>query len=441
MFRAFSDFIKEMNGNTEEEGANQCSGPPSSNCMYFLPKKRRLCRFAPVRGEKYCVEHCYLFSSKLASATNEIEFADRIPCPLDSSHTCSKSKLSKHMKKCNATKSIPKEAWYVKDINSDSTAKKENLDMVLSLKDAGIEEVKFLISKISAMETLSVHPYIPDIHPALFNELQSLQNCPKALKHTRQNSSLLCLMEKHKLIRVPACIVEFGAGRAQFTDSVIQAIESDRLTECHFVIVDRGVNRRKKDAKLRREGVLDIERIRVDIRDVALKHINAISEHPTSPIVAIGKHLCGSATDLTLRCLTQDICPNKVRGGIIALCCHHRCTWDDYCGKEYFVSQGLTAREFSIMTLLSSWAVCHFTNGQKHNGVASTTQVREGGPYDFLCQEEKERIGFKCKRIIDQGRVDFFGKNSFVSCLSEYTTTSVSLENTALIFTTNGRVI
>lgn len=52
--------------------------------------------------------------------------------------------------------------------------------------------------------------------------------------------------------------------------------------------------------------------------------------------------------------------PNEpsVLGIAIALCCHHRCEWKHYVGKEFFSSQGLTAEDFEIFQRLSSWATC-----------------------------------------------------------------------------------
>lgn len=37
--------------------------------------------------------------------------------------------------------------------------------------------------------------------------------------------------------------------------------------------------------------------------------------------------------DMALRCLCQYQGPG-VEGSVLALCCHHRCTWDSYCGLE-----------------------------------------------------------------------------------------------------------
>ena len=50
-------------------------------------------------------------------------------------------------------------------------------------------------------------------------------------------------------------------------------------------------------------------------------------------MVGVGKHVCGAATDLGLRCLlpldvsaTESDVPTS--GVAIALCCYHVCSWD-----------------------------------------------------------------------------------------------------------------
>ena len=55
-------------------------------------------------------------------------------------------------------------------------------------------------------------------------------------------------------------------------------------------------------------------------------------------VVGVSKHLCGAATDLTLRCLETFSASGNAKGKIetilIALCCHHRCDWNIYVGKD-----------------------------------------------------------------------------------------------------------
>ena len=47
-----------------------------------------------------------------------------------------------------------------------------------------------------------------------------------------------------------------------------------------------------------------------------------------------------------------------VSGLAIALCCHHRCDWRHYVGKEFFRERGLGAPEFTALQRMSSWATC-----------------------------------------------------------------------------------
>ena len=73
----------------------------------------------------------------------------------------------------------------------------------------------------------------------------------------------------------------------------------------------------------------------MDIRHLNLRGMSEIFE---KPIVCMSKHLCGVATDLSLRCIMNTLPSHDYLEGIaIALCCHHACTWDDYVNQEYFL--------------------------------------------------------------------------------------------------------
>ncbi|KAK2491363.1 hypothetical protein MC885_009370 [Smutsia gigantea] len=112
-----------------------------------------------------------------------------------------------------------------------------------------------------------------------------------------------------------------------------------------------------------------------------------------------------------------------VAGIVIALCCHHRCDWRRYVGKEYFRPLGLGALEFHYFQQRSSWATCgmrrtsleasdsaqrrkdhqnddseeHGDGGHKVTG--ASTESWSG----VLTVKEKKKIGHLCKLLIDQG--------------------------------------
>ena len=86
--------------------------------------------------------------------------------------------------------------------------------------------------------------------------------------------------------------------------------------------------------------------------------------------VIIAKHLCGLATDISLRSLQtfskKDSCDKdkqvdekiteNAHGVAIATCCHHACSWADYTGAEWLQARGISSQEFDLMKVWSSWA-------------------------------------------------------------------------------------
>lgn len=377
----------------------------------------------------YCVQHGHLFREK------SIDKDIRIPCPLDPKHTCSKSKVSKHLSKCNAARSTSQDPWYVPGINSLGNRECDD-ELVNLLKNVAEDECRMLIEslyKVASEDYETMQGTNP--HPALSNELETLASSAKALRQTKQNSALLCVMENCELLSESACFIEFGAGRGQFATSVIKALGPLKLPSNAFVLIDRSGSRRKLDAKHRQEDDITIERIRCDIKDLSLEHVKTVAHHIDLPLVAISKHLCGVATDYALRCLVNTHAQSCIKGGVMALCCHHRCVWSEYCGKEYFCDLGFSARDFSIISLLSSWAVCGFRDSAtEHDNIAGHCFTEAPYKFHFLQNSEKEKIGAICKMLINHGRMHYLRKVGFKCKLIEYTSKSVSLENVALTF-------
>lgn len=71
-------------------------------------------------------------------------------------------------------------------------------------------------------------------------------------------------------------------------------------------------------------------------------------------------------TEPTLRCPPAVLAaPGPVLGLAVALCCHHRCEWRHYVGRQFFAQRGLGAAEFSAFCRMSSWATCGLREGRK----------------------------------------------------------------------------
>ncbi|KAM6066033.1 tRNA:m(4)X modification enzyme TRM13 homolog [Chlamydotis macqueenii] len=286
-------------------------------------------------------------------------------------------------------------------------------------------------------------------------------------------------MEKLHLLGPGRCFVEFGAGRGKLSHWVDVALHN--VENVQFLLVERATTRFKVDGKHKRRDSV-FERLRVDIQHLCLKKV-PILEKTKLPVVGIGKHLCGAATDLALRCLVEsyttcfdgeneepapkrsrtdktEVASNNpdnesnndckpVAGIVIALCCHHKCDWTHYVGREFFKSAGLGPVEFNYFQRMSSWATCGMremvtkastseeseeqtSDTEHHEQTFSKTESGSDTLQGILTVEERKEIGCLCKLLIDHGRIEYLKQRGYKAALQYYTESAVSLENVLL---------
>ncbi|XP_075414923.1 tRNA:m(4)X modification enzyme TRM13 homolog [Tenrec ecaudatus] len=455
--------------------------PTEGRCGYYVAKKKRFCRMVVAAGKRFCGEH----AGAAGPGAEEENARKRILCPLDPKHTVYEDQLAKHLKKCNSREK-PKPEFFIQDINAglkDETEIPEQLVPISSLPE---EQLENLIEKLRKA-SLGLNSTLKDqsmSHPVLHDALNDPKNGDSATKHLKQQASIIGNIEKLKLLGPRRCFVEFGAGKGKLSHWVDTALKD--AEKVHFILVEKVTTRFKVDGKHRKENSM-FERLQIDIQHLCLNKVPLLIEEKL-PVIGIGKHLCGVATDLALRCLVETYAagceerneepsakrikndkaetemntlakegneknvPEKwtpVAGIVIALCCHHRCEWRHYVGKEYFRALGLGAVEFHYFQRMSSWATCGMrktplevsdrpakrkdNDTEEHDGDGhSITDESTDGLPGFLTVGEKKRIGHLCKLLIDQGRVRYLEQKGFSPALQYYTDPLVSLENVLL---------
>uniref|UniRef100_A0A8D0HKG2 tRNA:m(4)X modification enzyme TRM13 n=1 Tax=Sphenodon punctatus TaxID=8508 RepID=A0A8D0HKG2_SPHPU len=442
-------------------------------CAYFVERKKRFCRMVPAQGKRFCGEH-------------EENSRKRIPCPLDPKHTVYEDQLQRHLKKCNSREK-PKPVYFVEDINSGLKDAAEIPEEQMPVSSLSKEALEDLIRKLKRA-SYSIKTIIKDqtlSHQALQNALNDPKNGESAFKHLKQQASILGNMEKLHLLGPRRCFIEFGAGRGKLSHWVDIALQD--AEKVHFLLVERATTRFKVDGKHRKKDTI-FERLLVDIQHLCLNKVPILVEEKL-PVVGIGKHLCGAATDLALRCLIESYasqrdakneepaakrfkshtgevasnCPtdelsgknasenwNPVAGIAIALCCHHRCDWKHYVGREFFMTQGLGPVEFNYFQRLSSWATCGMREtveeasktdadcgdqnieAEEHDQGHKTIEFTSDSLQGLLTVEERKKIGRLCKLLIDHGRIEYLQQRGYEAELQYYTDFTVSLENVLL---------
>ncbi|KAM7161752.1 tRNA:m(4)X modification enzyme TRM13 homolog isoform 4-T4 [Macrochelys suwanniensis] len=406
----------------EPAAAGGLRAPVPGRCGYFVERKKRFCKMIPAQGRRFCGEHGH---------QEEENDRKRIPCPLDPKHTVYEDQLQKHLKKCNSREK-PKPAYFVQDINAGLKDATEILDeQQLPISSLSKEELEDLIRKLKKASN-GLKPILKDqtlSHQALQEALNDPKNGESAFKHLKQ----------------------------------------------------------QVDGKHRKRDYI-FERLQVDIQHLCLNKV-PILEREKLPVVGIGKHLCGAATDLALRCLVESYAtqyderneessPKRfksdktdtafnnstdersgknvsenwkpVAGIVIALCCHHRCQWKHYVGREFFITVGLGPVEFNYFQRMTSWATCGMretiteastidaksedqsSDTEEHDQVNNKIECGSDSLQGLLTVEERKQIGRLCKLLIDHGRIKYLQQRGYNAALQYYTDSTVSLENVLL---------
>ncbi|KAL0482542.1 hypothetical protein AKO1_014440 [Acrasis kona] len=387
----------------------------------------------------------------------------RIPCPFDPSHTIKKEELEAHVKKCTAYKKLQdleSKPYYQKNINAglESTVQDVKYEKPTNEKNKQTK-LSQMLKSLDEQTFVNFVSKIQSVHDALFsqNEINSVYNKTgwnkqivdntfnksgqdKPIrfnaKHADQLLSMVDILLQNSCLSQSCDYFEFGCGSASLSCTIKQSIHAidpnireENLQQ--FVLVDRASIHNKNDALIstfNNKKYAQVDRLVVDISDLVFDYIPF--KNSVDNVCVISKHLCGVATDLTLKCVTETR-KNKipVKGIFIALCCHHQCRYNSYCNHDFLHFFGISENDFELMRLLSSWAIVF--SGE--TDLAHDFDQK----YHGYNARDKALIGNQCKRILDMGRVDYLRKHNYNCRLVYYCDRKTTPENAMIIATPN----
>lgn len=395
------------------------------------------------QGALYCAEH--LTATSTESTVTEQQEDKRIPCPLDPAHSVYESKLKSHLKKCNAR--IPEiiPDYFCKDLNSNACCLDyADCEESVSCKSASISDLVERVEKVSKdlEEKVSIISTRYKLEqPQVINETE---------KHRLQQDALSQLILENVRNYEKVVVCEFGAGKGGLSSFLWESFfKGNEKIDSEFILIDRSNSRCKKDAKMKHEGA-KVKRIFIDIKDLDLNNLFAEYDKERTYFLWISKHLCGTATCLTINALTN--LKTQLKGTFcVALCCHQCCAWKAYPNKKFLIESGLIVEKneverekvFKMLCSITSWAVCGFRDyndsDDEEKGVGKRPKLENFilEPDQIYSDERKESVGRTMKRLLDYGRKlkledSLFNESSRCE-LKHYIEEDVTLENAVLV--------
>ena len=459
--------------------------PDSTKCELYIIKKKRYCHFDKYKGSDYCVYH----------RTEKDEY---LICPYDPKHRILKDKYKSHLKVCNTLingQNLEKNEWFKKnfkrakpdknyplpsdeELNNIYEQKYENLNVVefehyiQVILDSYEIAKKLYISYIKEndlenyinknlntnIRNKEIFYSISGINIDLENDLKHTEQRQHLEKHTIQNEALSSLVFNSGLIEKNSensILVEFGAGKGGLSEE----INKENNDKAIYILLERSGVRFKKENKNQKDHSF---RYKTDIIDFNLNYIDNIDkitkeekqkkmlEEKGYNVIGIAKHICGCAFDLSLTAIFNYEHQERIKGLVMATCCHHICRIEFLNHLYYYMNiLKMNIKEIIFLFKATSWLFSHGENRKirKENKNKESNDENNKEENDEIIKNKNEinsiferrnidrkYIGIMAKYIIDIGRCKCLIDKGFKKVFYlKYCSNAITTENNAIL--------
>jgi tRNA:m4X modification enzyme len=460
--------------------------PNPNNCELYIIKKGRYCHFEKYKGSEYCVYH-------------RIQEKDEyLICPYDPKHRILKHKYKNHLKVCNTLsnkKNLENNEWYIKEFNKAKPDKNhilpndEELNKLYNIKFELISSEEFehyikIILKSYEIaknlydkyikdndlenyvnKTLNVNLKNKDIYYSISginvdidNDLKHTEQRQHLEKHSIQNEALSDLVFKSGLMNKDSeniIVVEFGAGKGGLSE----AINKENNDKAIYILLERAGVRFKKENKNQKYHSI---RFKTDIINFNLNYIDNLDkitkeekqkkllEEKGYNIIGIAKHICGCAFDISLTSIFNYSQQEKIKGLVMATCCHHICRVELLNHLYYYTDTlNLNLKEIIFLFKSTSWLFSHDEiqkikeekfkkdNKDKNEIIIEDEKIKNKEQINNIFQKynlDRKYIGILAKYIIDIGRcICLINKGFSKTLYLKYCSNSITTENNVIL--------
>ena len=273
-------------------GASSSIPPPdASHCSLYLKHKKRYCRFPRVTGHEHCSHH-------ITARRDDDENKERIPCPLDASHSIYARDLNRHLKICPKAKAARAEAalaCFRRDVNASvaSAEAAANAAAAMATTEPALaeqaqpstlapallgavppERVHALLDLVRKAYTAHASRVAPPLAAVASSFSAEDGRGRKTEKHGKQHAAMLQVLSSRGQLDDGCTYIELGAGKGGLSLAV-----SEAASRASYVLVDWAKPQNSVDASLRERGVR-CARYKIDLRHFWMRGVPELWPSP-----------------------------------------------------------------------------------------------------------------------------------------------------------------
>lgn len=306
---------------------------------------------------------------------------------------------------------------------------------------------KYLPPPVDAMD---VYPGSTGIlQEILDNGPSTFQSKPSNLAQIKSLMDCVCRLvisvrERGIEVTTPM-ILDIGAGKALLTRAVYEALGREvsvvaldsRRSRAKDQFYDPPPAQKIDSSNASSRGNMPYTRIVADVRYLAARTMVPLREAKDGGVIVITKHLCGGATDGSLKAICEPPLARYVGACCLAPCCHQKTKKEQYCNIPYLESIGFCKTHIGMRGGVQD---NDFRNLGMLISISRATELHEyeykkSILLDLLGFSRAKDLGRKARRLMEEGRIRYLRDRGFNAYLVRYCDESITGDNLAIIAT------
>ena len=262
-------------------------------------------------------------------------------------------------------------------------------------------------------------------------------------RHRAQRTAIVRELHALGVLGQGHAIIEVGAGNGELSLAIAEAHPEACMRDA-LVLLDQGRKPRGRSGHARQsadaalaESWDQFVRLKLDVQHVDLASLRD-TVAPGRSIVVIAKHLCGAASDFTLRAFVSA-CDRSdpPLAVVLGTCCHHRCEWTAYPNRKSLTELLVPSEAPESKDQPSEDKETALAQG------SSNTFGRD--EFELICRLSSRGVdgadlsaradaGRRAKDLLDHGRAEYLRGHGFKDArLVPYVDASVTPENVLIV--------